>query len=71
MRHTMDIMLHNQPTAKLGRWCKERPNVTNIAKQNVRMSNAVELEKVGKFCYLGDMLDAESGVDLAVAARVR
>jgi hypothetical protein len=35
------------------------------------MCNRVELEKVGKFCYLGDMLDAEGGADLAVATRVR
>jgi hypothetical protein len=43
----------------------------NIAKQNVDMGNGLELEKVGKFCYLSDMLDAEGGADLAVATRVR
>jgi hypothetical protein len=45
--------------------------VTNIAKQNVDIGNGVELVKVEKFCYLGDMLDAEGGADLAVATRVR
>jgi hypothetical protein len=30
-----------------------------------------ELEKVKKFCYLGDMLDADGGVDSAVTTRVR
>jgi hypothetical protein len=34
------------------------------------MGNVVELEKVGKFCYLGDMLDAEGGADLAMATRM-
>ena len=29
------------------------------------------LEKVEKFCYLGDMLDADAGCNLAVMARVR
>ena len=33
--------------------------------------NGVLLEKVDKFCYLGDMLDADGGCDSAVATRVR
>ena len=35
------------------------------------MGNGVSLEKVDKFCYLGEMLDAEGGCDSAVTARVR
>jgi hypothetical protein len=31
----------------------------------------VELKRVGKFCYLGDMLNADGGVDSAVTAGVR
>jgi len=31
----------------------------------------VSLEKVDKFCYLGDMLDADGRCDSAVTARVR
>jgi len=31
----------------------------------------VSLEKVDKFCYLGDMLDADGGCDSAVTARVK
>ena len=31
----------------------------------------IPLEKVDKFCYLGDMLDADGGCDSAVTARVR
>jgi hypothetical protein len=45
--------------------------MTNLAKQNVDQGNGVEMEKVGKFCYLGDMLDAEGDADFAVATRVR
>ena len=29
------------------------------------------LESVGKFCYFGDMLNADGGADSAVVARVR
>ena len=34
-------------------------------------NRGVLLEKVDKFCYLGDMLNAEGGCDSAVMARVR
>jgi hypothetical protein len=37
----------------------------------MEIGNGAELEKVGRFCYLGDMLDTEGDVDLAVAARVK
>jgi len=30
--------------------------------------NGVSLEKIDKFCYLGDMLDADGGCDSAVTA---
>ena len=35
------------------------------------IGNGVSLEKVDKFCYLGDMLDAGGGCDSAVTTRVR
>ena len=35
------------------------------------IGNGVSLEKVDKFCYLGDMLDADAGCDSAVTAGVR
>jgi len=35
------------------------------------IGNGVSLEKIDKFCYLGDMLDADEGCDSAVTARVR
>jgi len=37
----------------------------------VRRELAIIQEKVDKFCYLGDMLDADGGFDSAVTARVR
>jgi len=35
------------------------------------IGNGVLLEKVDKFCYLGDMVDADGGCDSAVTTRVR
>ena len=35
------------------------------------IGNGASLEKVDKFCYLGDTLDADGGCDSAVTARVR
>ena len=35
------------------------------------IGSGVSLEKVDKFCYLGDMLDADGGCDSAVTKRVR
>jgi len=35
------------------------------------ISNGVLLEKVDKFCYLGDTLDADGGCDSAITARAR
>ena len=37
---------------------------------HLEISNRVSLEKVDKFCYLGDMLDADGGCDSAVTTRV-
>ncbi|XP_065319059.1 uncharacterized protein LOC135927050 [Gordionus sp. m RMFG-2023] len=35
------------------------------------IGNGLTLEKVDKFCYLGDMLIEDGGVDSAVVARIR
>jgi len=35
------------------------------------IGNGDTFEKVGKFCYLGDMINADGGADSAVVARVR
>ena len=37
----------------------------------ILITNGVALEKVDKFCYLGDMLDADGACDSAVTTRVR
>jgi len=37
----------------------------------VDIGNGVSLEKVDKFCYLGNMFNADGRCDLAVTARVR
>lgn len=39
--------------------------------EGLDIGNGVVLEKVGKFCYLGDMLNADGGADSAVIARTR
>ena len=39
--------------------------------QNLDIGNEVSLEKIGKFCYLGDTVDADGWCDLSVKARVR
>ena len=38
---------------------------------HIHIDDEVSLEKVDKFCYLGDMLHADGGCDSAVTARVR
>jgi hypothetical protein len=42
-----------------------------VGNKNFDIGNGVLLESVDKFCYLGDMLDADGGCDSAVTARVR
>jgi hypothetical protein len=45
--------------------------VDDLVEKSVIIGKGVELEKVRKFCYLGDMLDADGGVDSAVTTIVR
>ena len=47
-------------------------SVTDGLKTDLHLDigNGVSLEKIDKFCYLGDMLDADEGCDSAVTARV-
>jgi len=44
---------------------------TSVITFIISAGNGISLEKVDKFCYLGDMLDADEGCDSAVTARVR
>jgi len=39
--------------------------------EDLDICDGVLLEKVDKFCYIGDMLSTSGGCDLAVTARVR
>ena len=47
--------------------------LTSMLSVHLDIGKGVSLEKVDKFCYLGDMLDADGGCDSAVGliARVR
>ena len=49
------------------RCCKVDRPITDL---HLDIGNGVSLEKIDKFCYLGDMLDADGGCDSAVTARV-
>ena len=44
---------------------------TDLQFLHLDIGNGVSVEKVDKFCYLGDMLDADGGCDSAVTVRVR
>ena len=43
----------------------------NVVHENMDLGNGVHLENVGKFCYLGDMLNGGGGADFASVAKVR
>jgi len=42
-----------------------------MANGNEELDNGALLEKIDKFCYLGDILNADGVCDSAVMARVR
>src|SRR5260221_386287 len=50
---------------------KDDPIVVVLANAGLDIVNGVVLENVGKFCYLGDMINADGGDDSAVVARVQ
>ena len=54
------------------RFCKVDKWITDGFNTDLRLDigNPVSLEKVDKFCYLEDMLDADGGCDSAVTTRV-
>jgi hypothetical protein len=53
------------------RKCVTLPQNASVTNGGMDIGNGSVLEKVGKFCYLGDMLNADGGADSAVVARVR
>ena len=42
-----------------------------LQKHGLDIRNGDALESVGKFCYLGDMLNADGGADSVVVVRVK
>ena len=65
--------LHNASQSFICRCCKVDRPITDGLNTDLHLDigNGVSLEKVNKFCYFGDMLDADGGDDSAVTARVR
>ena len=54
------------------KWCasREDPTAVLLANAGLDIGNGIVLENVGKFCYLGDTINADGGADSAVVARV-
>ena len=65
--------LHNASQLFICRCCKVGRKITDGLNTDLHLDtgNGISLEKVDKFCYLGDMLHADGGCDSAVTARVR
>jgi len=67
------VSLHNASHSFICRCCKiDRPITDGLNTDlHLNIGNGILLEKVDKFCYLEDMLDADGGCDSAVKAIVR
>jgi len=65
--------LRNATQSFICRCCKADSPITDGLNTNLHLDigNAISLDKVDKFCYLGDMLDADGGCHSAVTTRVR
>ena len=65
--------LHNASHSFICRCCKVDRPITDGLTTDLRLDigNGTSQEKIDKFCYLGNMLDADGGCDSAVTARVR
>ena len=59
--------MHNASQSFICRCCKVDRPITDGLNTDLHLDigNGVSLEKVDKFCYLGDMLDADGGCDLS------
>ena len=62
--------LRNASQSFIFRCCKVDRPITDGLNTDLHLDigNGVSLEKVEKFCYLGDTLDADGGCDSAVTA---
>jgi hypothetical protein len=58
--------LENVKTTFVCRRCLGSMKDDDLVEKSASIGEVVELEKVQKFCYLGDMLAADGGVDSAV-----
>ena len=69
----MNGRLRNASQSFICRCCKVDKPVTDGLNTDLHLDidNGVSLEKVDKFCYLGDMLDVDGGCDSSITARVR
>ena len=65
--------LRNASQSFICRCCKGDRPITDWLNTDLHLDigNEVSQEKVDKFCYLGDVLDADGGCDSAVTTRVR
>jgi len=65
--------LHNASQLFICRCCKiDRPITDGLNTDlHLDIGNGVLLEKLDKFCYLGDMLEADGGCDSVVTVGVR
>ena len=65
--------LHNASQSFICRRCKADSPITDGLNTDLHLDigYGVSLEKVDKFCYLGDMLHADGRCDSAVTTRVR
>ena len=65
--------LRNASQSFICRCCKVDRPITDGLNTDLHLDivNGVSLEKVDKFCYLGDMSDADGGCDSAVIASIR
>jgi len=65
--------LLNEGQSFICRCCKgDRPVRDGLNTDlHLDIGNGLSLEKVDRFCYIGDMFDADGGCDSAVTARVR
>ena len=65
--------LRNASQSFICRCCKADSPVTDGLNTDLHLDigNGVPLEKVDKFCYLGDILDVDGGCDSAVTTEVK
>ena len=72
--HKRCSKIHGSLAAKEGNFicsCCNRVNTGLVKEEGIELEGDVHLECVRKFCYLGDVLSADGGAELASLSRVR